>query len=142
MNKERIKKAALSAGKSLYKTLPILTGAVLLISLASAISPKSVFSHLLNRNLFLDPVLSALLGSISAGNPITSYVLGGEFLKMGISLVAVTSFLVTWVTVGLVQLPAEIFMFGKKFAITRNILSFVFAIIIAIIVTIILKVIL
>ena len=54
-------------------------------------------------------------------------------LKQGISLLAVTAFLVAWVTVGLVQLPAEAMLLGKKFAIIRNITSFVFAIIVAVI---------
>ena len=68
-----------------------------------------------------------------AGNPVTSYVLGGEFLTQGVGLVAVTAFIVAWVTVGLVQLPAEALLLGKKFAVTRNIVSFFFAIIVALI---------
>jgi hypothetical protein len=44
----------------------------------------------------------------------------------------VTAFLVAWVTVGIIQLPAEIMMLGKRFAITRNILSFIFSILVAI----------
>jgi len=59
-------------------------------------------------------------------------------LKQGISLLAVTAFLVAWVTVGLVQLPAEVMMLGKKFAIIRNITAFIFAIIVAIITIVIL----
>ena len=73
------------------------------------------------------------MGSVLAGNPVTSYVLGGELLTQGVNLVAVTAFLVAWVTVGFVQLPAESMMLGKKFAISRNILSFIFSIIVAII---------
>ena len=63
----------------------------------------------------------------------TSYVLGGELFKQGVSLVAVTAFLVAWVTVGLVQLPAESMILGKRFAITRNITAFILSIIVAII---------
>jgi hypothetical protein len=36
--------------------------------------------------------------------------------------------LISWVTVGIIQIPAESYFFGKKFTITRNIISFVFAI--------------
>ena len=45
----------------------------------------------------------------------------------------------TWVTVGLVQLPAEILMLGKRFAITRNILAFISAIIISILTVLMLR---
>ncbi len=44
---------------------------------------------------------------------------------------AVTAFILAWVSVGIVQLPMESALFGKKFAITRNIVSFVTAMIIA-----------
>jgi DNA-binding response OmpR family regulator len=48
--------------------------------------------------------------------------LGGELLAKGISLVAVTALLVSWVTVGSVQLPAEALMLGSRFALYRNLL--------------------
>jgi len=44
---------------------------------------------------------------------------------------AVTALLVSWVTVGSIQLPAEIQTFGPRFALVRNGLSFLFAMIIA-----------
>ena len=92
------------------------------------------------KNAVLDSVLGSIFGSIHAGNPVTSYILGGEFLKEGVSLVAVTAFLVAWVTVGFVQLPAEAMILGKKFALVRNISSFILAIIVAIITTFIMSV--
>ena len=66
------------------------------------------------------------------GAPAISYVFGGEMLSQGVSLIAVTAFMVSWVSVGIITLPLESHFFGKKFAITRNILSFIFSIIVAI----------
>jgi len=40
--------------------------------------------------------------------------------------------MLTWVTVGLVQLPAEIAALGRKFALVRNAVSFVLFIAVAI----------
>ena len=136
----RIKKALIDSIKPLYRALPIMIGVILLISMASILIPKTAFAALFRNNLILDPIVAAFLGSILAGNPVTSYILGGEFISLGISLVAVTAFIVSWVTVGLIQLPAEIMMLGKKFSITRNILSFIFSIIVAIITVLILGV--
>jgi len=131
MKKQKIKEAILKAGRALFKTLPILFGTILLISLASLI-PKSFYTTIFRGN-FLDPLIGSIIGSISAGNPVNSYIFGGEMLKNGVSLIAVTAFLVAWVTVGIIQLPAESMILGKKFAIIRNILSFIFAIIVALI---------
>jgi len=137
---KKLKEALIKSAKSLYQTLPILIGAILLVSLANALIPKTVYSTMFRNNLFLDPFIGSAIGSILAGSPITSYIIGGELLKQGISLVAVTAFLVAWVTVGMVQLPAESVMLGKKFAVVRNITAFLFSIIVAIITTIIVEV--
>jgi len=87
----------------------------------------------------LDTLLGACFGSIFTGNPINSYVIGGEMLGYGISLFAVTALIISWVTVGIAQLPAEIMAFGSRFALIRNITSFVLSIIIAFITVIILN---
>ncbi|KYK24433.1 hypothetical protein AYK26_06705 [Euryarchaeota archaeon SM23-78] len=134
---KKLKHAIKKSAKAMYKALPILLGVILLISLANTLIPKSIYSSLFSKNIFLDSIIGSALGSILAGNPITSYILGGEFLNQGISLVAVTAFIVAWVTVGIVQLPAEIMLLGKKFAITRNITAFVFSTIVAIITVVI-----
>jgi hypothetical protein len=126
-----LKNSIFKAGNALYRAFPLILGTVLLVSLFSLI-PKLFFTTIFSGT-FLDPIIGATIGSISAGNPVSSYILGGELLDNGVSLIAVTAFLLAWVTVGLVQLPAESFMLGKKFAITRNILSFIFSIIVALI---------
>ena len=138
---KKLVSAARKAAKGLYKALPILLGVILLISLVNTLIPKNIYSSLFSQNIILDSAIGSALGSIFAGNPITSYVLGGEFLKQGVSLVAVTAFIVAWVTVGIVQLPAEITLLGRKFAIARNITAFVFAIIVAIIIVLIMGII-
>ena len=130
---EKLKIAITKSAKGMLDSLPILVGVVLLIGLASTLIPKSFYNTLFSKNVFLDSIIGSGLGSILAGNPVTSYVIGGELLKQGISLVAITSFLVAWVTVGLVQFPAEALLLGRRFAILRNISSFVFSIIVAII---------
>jgi len=132
------KEAVSKSAKAMWRNLPVLLGVVLLVSLISALIPKGFYTNLFSGNLIEDSFTGGALGSIMAGNPLTSYILGGELLKQGVSLVAVTAFLVAWVTVGLVQLPAESIMLGKKFAIFRNLISFVFAVIVAILTVLIL----
>jgi len=130
---QNFKEAVIKAGRALGKSFPVLIGIVLLISLANVLIPKSFYDTLFSKIPLLDSLIGSLAGSILAGNPITSYILGGEMLKQGVSLLAVTAFLVAWVTVGLIQLPAESMLLGKKLAIVRNILSFVFSIVVALI---------
>jgi uncharacterized membrane protein YraQ (UPF0718 family) len=112
--------------------LPIIVGVILLTGLLAEILPADAAAEWFGRSDLLDALIGALVGSISAGHPLTSYVLGGELLNKGVSLVAVTAFLVSWVTVGSIQLPAEGFMLGWRFALYRNLICFVFSIFIAV----------
>ena len=112
-------------------TLPIILSMVMLTGLVVKILPTQQMATWFGTSDLLDATVGALAGSFAVGHPLTSYVLGGELLNQGISLVAVTAFLISWVTVGSIQLPAEAVMFGKRFALYRNLICFLFAIIIA-----------
>lgn len=113
------------------RTFPNILAIVFLSGLFVEFIPIQKISAFLGRGPLTDGLTGALFGSISTGNPLISYVLGGELLDQGFSLIAVTAFIVSWVTVGSIQLPAEILTFGRRFALVRNIVSFFFAMIIA-----------
>lgn len=134
-----LKRSILKTIISFWKILPIIIGTLLLISLVTTLIPKSFYITIFNQNVIFDSLIGSIIGSISAGNPITSYIFGGELLKQGISLIAITAFLVSWVTVGIIQLPAESYILGRKFAILRNLTSFILSIIVAILTVLILK---
>jgi len=133
-----MKKSFKKAGRNLWNVFPLIVGTILLVSLISILVPTSFYTEIFNKSYFLDSLLGSLIGSFSIGSPVISYILGGEMLNNGVSLLAVTAFLVSWVTVGIIQLPAESVMFGKKFAILRNITAFLFSIIVAALTVIIL----
>ena len=134
-----MKDAILKSARALGKMLPIIAGIVMLVSLANALLPKSFYSSVLTGNNFIDPFIAAIVGSISSGTPVVSYIISGELLKQGISLIAVTAFLLAWVTVGTIQMPAEGLALGKRFTILRNLSSYVLAIIIAVIIGVLLS---
>ncbi|MBN2458229.1 hypothetical protein JXB31_03815 [Candidatus Woesearchaeota archaeon] len=129
--KEELKHAIVKSGKFLWNILPLLVATMLLLSLVNTLVPASFYSKIFSSNPFLDSFVGGLIGSISAGNPMVSYIFGGELLEQGVSLIAVTAFIVSWVTVGTIQFPAEAMLLGKRFAVVRNILSFVFSMITA-----------
>jgi hypothetical protein len=111
--------------------LPVLLGMLLLTSLMLALLPVDSLRAAFVGHGGLDVWVGALLGSIAAGNPSAGYVLGGELLAGGVSLIAITALIVAWASVGLVQLPAEALLLGRRFAIMRNLLNFFSAIAIA-----------
>jgi len=128
---ENISVSAQKTTKMFARTLPNILAVILLSGFFVEFVPFERISGLLGGGLWADGLVGAGIGSISTGNPLISYVLGGELLDQGVSLLAVTALLVSWVTVGSVQLPAEIQTFGSRFALLRNGISFIFALIIA-----------
>jgi uncharacterized membrane protein YraQ (UPF0718 family) len=139
MDKIKLKEANQKTAKGILGMLPIILGVILLVSIINIIIPQSMYTTFFTGNAWLDAVKGATLGSVLTGNPVTGYILGDGFVKAGVGLVAVTAFIVSWVTVGLVQLPAESVALGKYFAIYRNISAFVMSILVAILTTLILN---
>jgi len=131
MTKLQIKEATQKTWNAVKRSVPILIGVLLFVTLMVKAIPKSFYTKVFGHGI-LDTLIGAIFGSVVAGNPLNSYVVGGELMDKGVSLIAVIAFILSWVTVGIVQLPAESLMLGRKFAITRNIFAFVTAIIIAI----------
>jgi uncharacterized membrane protein YraQ (UPF0718 family) len=110
---------------------PLLLGVIGLVGLFQIVIKPEMLASLFQGNPLLDSLIGTFTGSVAAGNPIVSYVIGGELLGQGISLYAVSAFILSWVTLGFIQIPAEVEIFGGRFTLYRNILSFIFCIIIA-----------
>lgn len=135
--------ALLAAGRKtlamVVGNLPNILAIVFLSGLVLQFLPIARLSQLLGGNALADAVVGAVIGSVAIGNPLVSYILAGEFLEQGLGLVAVTALLVSWVTVGSVQLPAEMQTFGPRFALVRNGIAFLCALIIALLVSLTLQ---
>jgi len=127
----RIKDSLRKTIKAFINVLPIIVGMLLLTSLVITVFPEQISAGLFGNGDILDALLGASIGSIAVGHPLASYLLGGELLGGGVGLIAVTAIVVAWVTVGIVQLPAEALMLGTRFAVYRNIICFIATILIA-----------
>ena len=110
---------------------PLLLGIIGLVGLFQVLVTPKMLAALFKGNGVIDTLIGTMAGATAAGNPVVSYLLGGELLKQGISLYAVSAFVISWVTLGLTQLPAEVEVFGGRFTLYRNILAFVFTMLIA-----------
>ena len=121
-------------------SLPLLMGIIFLIAFLANLISSEFIDKILVGNKLINTFITAIMGSILTGSPINSYIIGSELLTWGISLTAVIAFIISWVTVGIVQLPAEALLLGKKFALVRNIFCFFSAILIAFLTTFLLKV--
>ncbi|OQX73392.1 MAG: permease [Campylobacteraceae bacterium 4484_4] len=109
------------------KIFPMLIALFLLIGLFETFITPEMITSLFGHSPFVDMVIGVGVGTVATGQPIISYILGGDLLQNGVSLYAVSAFILSWVTLGITQLPLEWSLFGARFTITRNLLSLVFA---------------
>jgi len=111
--------------------MPILIGVILLVGLFRVFLTGGIVGAVFSGNPLTDTLWGACAGSLLAGNPVNSYVVGRTLLDTGVGLWAVTALMLSWVGVGLVQMPAEMKALGARFAVLRNTAAFVLILIAA-----------
>jgi uncharacterized membrane protein YraQ (UPF0718 family) len=121
----------LKSVKGFALNLPMLIGVILLTGLFEVFITPEILSSLFSGHVFYDTLIGTISGGVSAGQPFVSYLIGGELLDNGMSYYAVTAFVLSWVTLGIVQLPYEYSLFGGRFTLTRNLLAFIFVLLIS-----------
>lgn len=122
--------ASLGRGlKQFQSFLPRLVGVILLLGLFRGFVSEQALLSLFAGSDLLDSFWGACLGSVLAGNPVNSYVIGKSLLSAGVGMIGVTALMLSWVNVGLIQLPVESAALGLRFALVRNLAGFVVAII-------------
>ena len=95
------------------------------------IPPETIKQVLGSANTLTSTVISALVGSITLIPAFVAFPLVGSLVTVGASIVPAVAFLTTLTMVGMVTFPLEKKEFGMRFALTRNLMSFGFAIVIA-----------
>ncbi len=95
------------------------------------VPPETIRTVLGSSNTFISTIVSALIGSITLIPAFVAFPLVGSLVNVGASIVPAVAFLTTLTMVGIVTFPLEKKEFGTKFTITRNLLSFGFAIVIS-----------
>ncbi|MCK4339446.1 MAG: hypothetical protein KAW87_05615 [Candidatus Cloacimonetes bacterium] len=139
-NNKSFLKALLNSLTSFGRLFPIMLGVIFCIGLFHVYISKHLLKNVFSGKIIQDTLIGGFIGSITAGNPINSYIIGKQLLDGGVTLFAVTAFIICWVSVGVVQFPYESAVMGKKFAISRNLISFALSFFIAIGTVLILKV--
>lgn len=125
------KKALKKAIMSLISMMPMLLGVIGLIGIIQTYITPDMLSTLFGYGVVADIGTGTLMGAISSGNPAVSYIIAEELLTQGVTLYAVTSFVLAWVTLGIMQLPAEASVFGLRFTLYKNILTLLSTILVA-----------
>ena len=129
-------KMAFGMGKGMLGSI---LSIIFLIGLVLTIlPPQQIAVFVEKQNMFFATVVSAAFGTITLVPAFIAFPLVGTLVGAGVGIVPSVAFLTTLTMVGIVTFPLERKEFGMKFALTRNVLSFVFALIIALVMGVIL----
>ncbi len=127
------------AARSFLKVLPMALTVVVLVGLLLGFVPGGLISRTIGRESGLIGVLiAAAVGAVLYIPSIVAFPLAGSFVRSGASVGAVAAFITTLTMVGLVTLPLEAELLGKRLALSRNAMSLVLAVAIALIMGVIL----
>ena len=122
------------AGKTAAGILPFLLIIIVVIGFLLTFVPAHVIASLIGaRAGFWGVLIASLIGSILLIPHFVAAPLAASLLHQGAGIPAIAAFVTTLVMVGIVTMPMEIELMGRKFTIWRNILSFGFALLIALI---------
>ena len=126
-----LKKAFRKALMSFISITPMLIAVIGLVGLMQIYLTPDMLANLFGYGPILDTLSGTLAGAISMGQGVISYVVAEGLMQQGVSNYALSAFILAWITLGFVQLPAEASVFGLKFTFYRNVLTLISTIIIA-----------
>jgi len=133
-DRAKTKQSLLVAAKSFFRILPIVLIIIIFIGLLLGFVPLDLISKTMGEQAgFGGVILIASVGAILHIPALIAFPLAASLLKGGAAVAAVAAFITTLTMIGTVTLPLEIKELGKKMALLRNGVSFIFAIIIALI---------
>ncbi|NLJ78783.1 MAG: permease [Tissierellia bacterium] len=131
-DKNRTLKSMKKSKNMMGNMLGQIIGILFLIGLIlTLIPPEMIKEYLGSSNTLIATIVSALIGTITLIPAFVAFPLIGSIVDMGASIVPSVAFLTTLTMVGIVTFNLESREFGRRFAIARNGISFVFAILIA-----------
>ena len=137
-DKKKLKRSVNKGIKTLIKNSIRLFSIFLIIGiLKEFLSKESVGNFLLNFQGFKG-ILSGFVGAVMMGPPASGYPIGKYLLENGASYSLVSSFLASWVMLGIIAVSLEFKYLGVKFAVVRNVFTVFSIIVISLIIGVVL----
>ncbi len=125
-------KALKKAWKAFENILPQLLSVIVLVGIMLALFDAEFISNMIGeKSGWYGTLLSALIGSITLIPGFVAFPTAALLVDSGAGYMQIGAFISTLMMVGVVTLPVEIKYFGKRLAVTRNLLAFLFSFLVA-----------
>ncbi len=134
-SKQKTKMALKKAWKAFENILPQFLGILIMIGLILAIVDTRFISGIIgDESGWFGVLTAALIGAITLIPGFLAFPTAAMLRDSGAGLMQIGAFVSSLMMVGVVTLPVEMKYFGKKMAILRNLLAFVFSFVVALVI--------
>lgn len=138
-DKKKTKMGLKKAWKAFENILPQFLSILIIIGIMlSVLSPEAISKLIGQQSGWLGMLIAGVVGSITLIPGFVAFPLAAALLKSGAGIMQIAVFLSTLMMVGIVTIPLEIKYFGKKAAVLRNSLAFVFSFVVAVVIGVVL----
>ena len=132
-NRQKTLMAMKKAFKAFENILPQFLVVLILVAMALAIVDPETISFVLGKDSGVWGVLAAsLVGAITLIPGFVAFPAAAALMQGGAGATQIAAFVSSLMMVGVVTLPLEIKYFGKRTALLRNILAYVFSLVAAV----------
>lgn len=127
-DRRKTKQAMMKAWKAFENILPQLLGIFALVGIMIAVLNPAVISEIIgSRSGWLGVVIASLVGAITLIPGFIAFPTAAMLLQSGAGYMQIGAFISSLMMVGVVTLPLEMKHFGRKAALLRNGLAYIFA---------------
>jgi len=134
-DRKKTKMALKKTWKTFMNLLPQLLAIFVFVGiLLTLVSPELISSLLGQDSGWFGMVLASLIGSVTLMPGFVAFPLASNLLSNGAGVTQMAVFVSTLMMVGIATFPLEMKYFGKKVAIARNVLAFLFSFVVALVI--------
>jgi uncharacterized membrane protein YraQ (UPF0718 family) len=130
-DKTKTKKALKKAWKSFENILPQFLGVIVLVGIVLSVFNAEFISKIIgNESGWYGTLISAVVGAITLIPGFIAFPAASLLLENGAGYMQIGTFVSTLMMVGAITIPVESKYFGKRLAVTRNIIAFFFSLLV------------
>lgn len=128
----KTKKALKKGLKAFENILPQFLGIIILTGILLANFNQETISKIIgDQSGWLGVLISGIVGAVTLIPGFVAFPTAAMLLRNGAGYVQITAFISTLMMVGIVTIPVEIRYFGRRLAVLRNSIAFIFSFIVA-----------
>lgn len=135
-DREKTKAAFMKGLKAIEGILPQFIAVLFIIAISlSLLSPSTIGRYIGESSGIAGSIGAAIIGAITLIPGFVAFPVAGELLRNGAGVLQIATFVSTLMMVGVITFPMEAAYFGKRAALARNMLAFVFSFAVAFVVS-------